>query len=221
MTASDLEQLAEGMRQHAEDQRRLLESALPRLDEARRALADQLLNGWPQLVEQLTASAALDDGGRRIRVHGDYHLGQILITEGDAVIIDFEGEPARPLAERRLKASPLRDVAGMLRSYGYAAAVGMGAATMRRPEDVERLTPFARFWESWVGAAFMRAYDTAIRDAGLLPAGSDAEATLLRMFIIDKALYELGYELNNRPDWTHVPLLGLLELLRRQQEIRA
>jgi maltose alpha-D-glucosyltransferase/alpha-amylase len=221
MTTADVEALAAGMRQHAEEQRRLLESALPRLDEPRRDLATQLLNGWPQLIEQLTASAALKDGGRRIRVHGDYHLGQILITEGDAVIIDFEGEPARPLAERRLKASPLRDVAGMLRSYGYAAAVGMGAATMRRPEDVERLTPFARFWESWVGAAFMRAYDTAVRDAGLLPAGSDAEATLLRMFIIDKALYELGYELNNRPDWTHVPLLGLLDLLRREQEIRA
>jgi maltose alpha-D-glucosyltransferase/alpha-amylase len=151
-------------------------------------------------------------GGGRIRCHGDYHLGQVLVTEGDVVIIDFEGEPARPLAERRAKASPLRDVAGMLRSFSYAALTGLGAATQTRPEDVERLAPWAELWETWVGAVFLRAYLAATRGAAFLPPDVDDLETLLQAFILDKALYELGYELNNRPDWVHIPLTGLRRL---------
>jgi maltose alpha-D-glucosyltransferase/alpha-amylase len=150
--------------------------------------------------------------GARIRCHGDYHLGQVLVTEGDIVIIDFEGEPARPIAERRAKNSPLRDVAGMLRSFSYAALAGLGAATKTRPEDVERLAPWADLWEVWVGAVFLRAYLLATRGAGFLPSESDDVDALLQGFVVDKALYELGYELNNRPDWVHIPLAGLLRL---------
>jgi maltose alpha-D-glucosyltransferase / alpha-amylase len=154
----------------------------------------------------------VSSGGERIRCHGDYHLGQILVAEGDIVILDFEGEPARPLAQRRAKCSPLRDVAGMLRSFSYAALTALNAATRTRPEDLGRLAPWARFWETWVSAVFLRAYLSATREAEILPAKDNEIETLLQAFVLDKALYELGYELNNRPDWVQIPLVGLLRL---------
>ena len=128
------------------------------------------------------------------------------------MLIDFEGEPARPLAERRAKSSPLRDVAGMLRSFGYAALTGLAAATQTRPEDVERLAPWADVWETWVGATFLRAYRDATRSASFHPAGAEDVDVLLHAFVLDKAMYELGYELNNRPDWVHIPLSGVMRL---------
>ncbi len=139
----------------------------------------------------------------------------MLITEGDVVILDFEGEPARPLAERRRKCSPLRDVAGMLRSFSYAALTAVGAATQTRPEDARRLTPWATLWETWVSAAFLRAYLAATRGAAFLPSRQPTLEILLQAYVVDKALYELGYELNNRPEWVHIPLAGLLQLRSR------
>jgi len=150
--------------------------------------------------------------GSRIRCHGDYHLGQVLVAEADIVILDFEGEPARPLIERRQKSSPLRDVAGMLRSFSYAALTGLDVATHTRPEDLARLTPWARLWETGVSSAFRHAYLAATEGTTLVPRDADDFDTLLRAFVVEKALYELAYELNNRPDWTHIPLLGLLNL---------
>jgi maltose alpha-D-glucosyltransferase/alpha-amylase len=128
------------------------------------------------------------------------------------VILDFEGEPARPVAERRDKSSPLRDVAGMLRSFSYAALTGLGVAAHTRSEDVERLSPWARFWEAGVSAAFRRAYLAATDGSSLVPHDTDDFDTLLRGYVVEKALYELAYELNTRPDWAHVPLIGLLNL---------
>jgi maltose alpha-D-glucosyltransferase/alpha-amylase len=162
------------------------------------------------LVRQLEDLPGVRDGGGRIRCHGDYHLGQVIVTEGDVMILDFEGEPARPLPARRAKCSPLRDVAGMLRSFSYAALTGLAAATATRHEDVERLAPWAEIWETWVSAAYLRAYLTATRGARFLPARTADLEALLQVFALDKALYELGYELNNRPDWVHIPLAGLL-----------
>jgi maltose alpha-D-glucosyltransferase/alpha-amylase len=154
----------------------------------------------------------LPDAGRQLRCHGDYHLGQVLVTEGDIVILDFEGEPSRPLRERRLKSSPLRDVAGMLRSFSYAALTGLGAATSTRPDDIERLAPWAEMWEEWVRGIFIAAYLTATRDATFLPARTEHRDLLLAALQMDKAFYELAYEFNNRPDWVHIPLAGLLRL---------
>jgi maltose alpha-D-glucosyltransferase/alpha-amylase len=212
LSAADIRTMAEAMDAHAREQFDLLERALPKLDERRRALATDVLTRRDDLLHQYDALENLSAAGRRIRCHGDYHLGQVLVTEGDVVIIDFEGEPARPMAERRKPSSPLRDVAGMLRSFGYAALAGLAAATQTRPEDVERLAPWAELWEAWVGAAFLRTYIGATSGASLLPATPEDRETLLNAFVLDKALYELGYELNNRPEWVHIPLTGLLRL---------
>jgi maltose alpha-D-glucosyltransferase / alpha-amylase len=150
----------------------------------------------------------------RIRVHGDYHLGQVLYTGRDFVIIDFEGEPARPLSERRIKRSPLRDVAGMLRSFHYASYSALfGQVPGVRPEDFPALEPWAHFWYIWVSVAFLKAYLAVAKDEPFLPKDSIEFQVLLDAYLLEKAIYELGYELNNRPDWLKVPLRGLLQLL--------
>lgn len=153
---------------------------------------------------------------KRIRHHGDYHLGQVLFTGDDFVIIDFEGEPARPLAARRLKTLAMRDVAGMIRSFsyaGYAAASskleGVSADESRR----QALEKWAAFWSTWVSAAYLKGY---LEEAeGSLFAGSDRaeQRILLDAFLLQKALYETSYELNNRPDWVQIPLRGILSLI--------
>ena len=211
-TAADVRALADSMAVQAQENLALLEASLNRFDERKRAFAREVLERRQELIRHFDDLRHLPGGAARIRCHGDYHLGQVLVTEGDVVIIDFEGEPARPLNSRRVKCSPLRDVAGMLRSFSYAALTGLGAATVTRPEDYDRLAPWADFWETWAGSVFLRAYLTAVRDAAILPANVDDLDLLLQGFILDKALYELGYELNNRPDWVHIPLSGILRL---------
>jgi len=175
--------------------------------------ARQILDKRERLFERFTGLASLRFAASRIRVHGDYHLGQVLWSEGDFVIFDFEGEPARPLAARRAKQSPLKDVAGMLRSFSYAAYAGLFMATVHHPDDFDRLEPWARLWEFWCSAAFLRAYLDVARGASFLPAGRAELEALLETFALDKALYESLYELNNRPDWLRIPLWGMLPLV--------
>jgi maltose alpha-D-glucosyltransferase / alpha-amylase len=147
-------------------------------------------------------------------VHGDYHLGQVLYTGRDFVIIDFEGEPARPLSERRIKRSPLRDVAGMLRSYHYVSYAALfGQIPSIRPEDFPALEPWAKFWYTWVSVAFLKAYLTTAKEDPILPKDPTELQVLLEVYLLEKAVYELGYELNNRPEWVKVPVQGLLQLL--------
>jgi maltose alpha-D-glucosyltransferase/alpha-amylase len=214
LTAVELKGLAEAMRGHADTQLRLLDAHREQLEGSRRELADQVRAMRSGLLKQFDALACVEDGGRSIRVHGDYHLGQVLVTEGDFVILDFEGEPARPLAERRLRSSPVRDVAGMLRSFSYAVLTALDVTTRARPDDRERLAPWAALWESWVSAAFVRAYLRTTAGSPMLPSRHDTLDQLLRAFMLDKAVYELGYELNNRPDWVHIPLQGILASVR-------
>jgi maltose alpha-D-glucosyltransferase/alpha-amylase len=155
-------------------------------------------------------------GGMRIRIHGDYHAGQVLHTGRDLVIIDFEGEPARPLSERRLKRSALRDVAGMIRSFHYAAYGSLLHPDLGpniRGEDSAALEPWARAWYGWVSAAFLRGYREATAGADFLPGDPDEFAMVLDAMLFHKAFYELGYELNNRPDWVAIPLRGIAQLL--------
>jgi maltose alpha-D-glucosyltransferase/alpha-amylase len=158
---------------------------------------------------------------KRIRCHGDYHLGQVLWTGKDFVIIDFEGEPARSLSERRIKRSPLRDVAGMLRSFHYAALgvlFGQHAGARHpgspiRPEDAPRLEPWVMLWYRSVSAVFTAAYLATAAQAPFLPATREELTISLRAYLLEKAIYELGYELNNRPAWVGIPLRGIRQLL--------
>jgi maltose alpha-D-glucosyltransferase/alpha-amylase len=207
--------LYQSLRSSATQAFELLRRGLERLPEAAQAEARRVL----VLESAAVARYGRLLGGRidaqRIRIHGDYHLGQVLYNGQDFLIIDFEGEPARPLGERRLKRSPLRDVAGMLRSFHYASRAlftGQGPTASVRPEDVERLEPWARFWYGSVAAAFLRGY-LAAAVGRFLPSSRDELVLLLDVFLLNKALYELGYELNNRPDWALLPLSGIRQLL--------
>jgi maltose alpha-D-glucosyltransferase/alpha-amylase len=164
---------------------------------------------------RLLMSVAPEQAGQRIRIHGDYHLGQTLRAKADFVILDFEGEPARTLEERRAKQSPLKDVAGMLRSFSYAAYAGLNAFTQRRPpnnaSDAKSLDAWTNLWLNAVSAEFLRAYKTAVAEnPQLIPAPQQAQI-LLNAYLIEKALYELLYELNNRPAWVRIPLTGIRE----------
>ncbi len=151
----------------------------------------------------------------RIRCHGDYHLGQVLHTGDDFVIIDFEGEPARSLGERRIKHSPLKDVAGMLRSFHYASHVALHGqtSTVVRAEDVPGLEMWARAWYRWVAATYLRSYLDLMSDTPVLPHRQEDMAIVLDGYLLQKALYELNYEMNNRPDWIIVPLRGIMQVL--------
>jgi maltokinase len=152
--------------------------------------------------ERLQMLSHVGAGGRVIRTHGDYHLGQTMLAERGWVILDFEGEPGRPISQRRLKRSPLRDVAGMLRSFSYAAA---GSRILRG-------TPAPEGWEERARETFLDGYFEAA-DAGLLPPGEDPTRKMLAIFELEKAVYELRYELNNRPDWVAIPTAGIVRLL--------
>ncbi len=151
--------------------------------------------------------------GQRIRIHGDYHLGQTLRSRSDFLLVDFEGEPARSLEDRRKKQSPLRDVAGMLRSFSYAAQSGLQRATQRRPDSLDAMRPWATLWENASSAAFLGGYAEAVKARPeLMPQPQEAKI-LLASLLLEKAFYELLYELNNRPTWLSIPLRGLLALL--------
>src|SRR3954454_21142679 len=152
--------------------------------------------------ERLQALSHIGAAGRVIRTHGDLHLGQTMFAERGWVILDFEGEPARPLSERRLKRSPLRDVAGMLRSFSY----------VRAGSEVLRGAPAPEGWEERARECFLEGYFEAM-EPGLLPPGQDATSNLLAVFELEKAVYELRYELNNRPDWIGIPVAGIRRLL--------
>jgi maltose alpha-D-glucosyltransferase / alpha-amylase len=149
----------------------------------------------------------------KIRIHGDYHLGQILFTGKDFVILDFEGEPARPIGERRLKRSALIDVAGMLRSFHYAAHYGLLESRTVRPVDQEVLESYADLWSARASQVFLGAYLDKAGEASFVPKEREDLQSLVRSFLIAKALYELRYELNNRPKWVAIPLRGILSLL--------
>ena len=152
----------------------------------------------------------------RTRVHGDFHLGQVLRSDGGFVIIDFEGEPAIPLSTRRIKRCPLRDAAGMVRSFHYCAHHGLLSLFSRgaaRSEERANLEPWAQHWFAWVAAAFLRGYLDTTAKAAFLPTDERELEALFTVYLLEKAVYELGYELNNRPEWVHLPLTGIRQLL--------
>jgi maltose alpha-D-glucosyltransferase/alpha-amylase len=175
--------------------------------------ARELTASRERLLDKVKSGPPFEFTTAKIRIHGDYHLGQVLWAEGDFFILDFEGETARPLEQRRAKQSPLKDVAGMLRSFSYAAYAGLFAHASARPDEFARLEPWTRIWQTWASGAFLRGYLEGTDGALFLPADPVQREALLRFFMLDKALYELNYELNNRPDWVRIPLWGIFDLL--------
>jgi maltose alpha-D-glucosyltransferase / alpha-amylase len=187
-----------------------------RLPHGVRGEASKVLKVEEGLRQRVRLLEGLKISAMRTRVHGDYHLGQVLFTGDDFVIIDFEGEPARPLSERRSKSSPLQDVAGMLRSFHYAAYVPLLAEISGREVTQERLNAldfWAQYWQTWVSATFLKAYLRTSGSASFVPQNREELAVLLDAYVITKAVYELGYELNNRPSWLRIPLQSVSKLL--------
>jgi len=180
-------------------------------EEARKVLEleDEVLKCFRSILDRKISAM-------RIRCHGDYHLGQVLYTGKDFVIFDFEGEPAHPLSERRLKRSPLRDIAGMLRSFHYAAYSALfaqQATGLIREDDLTYVEAWAHFWYLWVCVAFLKAYLPVAARERIVPQQRDELQVLLGAYLLEKAVYELGYELNNRPDWVRIPLRGIQQQL--------
>jgi len=209
--ADDLAALRQRAIDEAQESFTLLQARVDQLADAERDEARALLQQLEHVRARIAALADDGAGGVKIRYHGDYHLGQVLVTRNDFVIIDFEGEPARSFEERRAKGSALRDVAGMLRSFNYAHW-GALRRVAHSSDELDKLTPHAQAWEQQARAAFLSGYQRAVRGTPLAVA-IEPGSGLLGLFELEKALYELRYELGNRPDWVSVPLQGIKVLL--------
>ena len=200
---------------------RTLAQELPELPDETRRLAVTALGLEQSLTRRHRAVLSAEVTGVRIRIHGNYHLGELLHTGSDFVVTDFEGDPDRPLTERRIKRSPLRDIADMVRSFHYAALSplygaesGKGTLPGRvREEDRAELFGWARFWATWVSARFVQSYYAGVAGAELLPGSPDVCRELLELMVLDRAVLELGRELAHRPDWVPVPLTGLIDMM--------
>ena len=208
LTLADQEELADGIETSLERVLGLLREKMPDLRVKTRSHVQRLLDGETGLREVTESLRTRAITAAKIRHHGDYHLGQVLNTGGDFVIIDFEGEPARPLAERRQKRSPLRDVAGMLRSFHYAAH-----HALRSRSGDEAMDSWAEGWSRLVSGTFLEAWTEITREAPFTPGDRDDAQRLLAGFLLEKAIYEIGYELNHRPEWVEIPVRGLLSLV--------
>ena len=215
MTPFNQRALYQSVRGTVREALRLLERKRAELPAHLDAAAGDVLAAGARIDARLRPLVERPIGGMRIRCHGDFHAGQVLFTGRDVVIIDFEGEPARPLSERRLKRPPFVDVAGMVRSFHYAARHPLVARGRNGLGEAElaKLEAWSRFWYLAVAAAFLRGYRAATAGAPFLPNDPAGEAVLLDALLVAKAAYELRYELNNRPDWVEIPLGGLATLL--------
>ena len=219
LAAADLDALARDIREQVERALTVLRNRCGALPPPTDGQAHRVLDGVPRLLGSLDDLPAMATEATKIRVHGDYHLGQVLRTGGDFVILDFEGEPARPLTKRHEKQSPLKDVVGMLRSFDYAAYAGLFSFTRDGHGDLDRLAAWAQAWRDQTSAAFLEAYFATARGASFLPVHQAHRDLLLQAFTLDKALYELLYELNNRPDWVRIPLQGILTLVEQGEAV--
>ncbi|SDB44752.1 maltose alpha-D-glucosyltransferase/ alpha-amylase [Desulfonatronum thiosulfatophilum] len=194
----------------------LLRKNLKRIPEEQASLAREVLETEKAILERFRTIYSHKILASKIRIHGDYHLAQALYTGKDFVIIDFEGEPARALSERRLKRSALRDVAGMLRSFDYLAQMVLRNQVLARETDKAVLTAWIDAWSSAVSGMFLKSYLDLSHGHVFLPDKADEVKNLLDIFVLDKAVYELGYELNNRLDWVDLPLKGLKNIMEVQ-----
>ncbi|TAF37070.1 MAG: maltose alpha-D-glucosyltransferase [Oscillatoriales cyanobacterium] len=194
----------------------LLKKRLSKLPPEAQKLAQNLLNREELLMERFKSILNLRITADRIRCHGDFHFGQVLYTGKDFVIIDFGGERNRPLSERRMKRSPLRDVAGMLQSFNYAVTLALRnevESGMIRPENLPEMQQWANVWHRWVSLTFLNSYLVTAADASFLPKSIPELQVLLDAYILEKGVAELAYELNYRLDWAEIPMKRILQLL--------
>ena len=191
----------------------LLEKKLPDLSRVFRDEAKEVLGAEQEILAREKRLLDRRTNAAKIRIHGDYHLGQLLYTGKDFVILDFEGEPARPLSDRKLKRSALRDVAGMMRSFQYAAYSALWQPAMRK-EDVPFLEHWADLWYRQMSSVFLQSYLKTTVGAIFVPKNSDDLQIMLEAYLLDKAVYEIGYELNHRPTWVVIPIRGVKHILQ-------
>lgn len=187
---------------------------LAKFDREIRAEAEWVLAAEQEILKREERFLERKFSAMKIRIHGDYHLGQVLYTGKDFFIIDFEGEPAQAMSERRIKRSPLRDVAGMIRSFHYAAYTVLLQHGVVRSEDAQLLEAWANAWYRYVSGVFLHSYLATVAAASFIPREQQDLEIMLDAFMLDKAVYELGYELDNRPDWVRIPLQGIQGILR-------
>ena len=191
-----------------------LENYRGTIPEALKGEAGRLLAGWSEVEERIASLEPARAALLKTRVHGDLHLGQVLLCKDDFSIIDFEGDPARPIEERRAKHCILKDVVGMLRSFDYAAAVALSERLELQPQHRDSMLRAADGWRQLATSRFLEGYRAAVDGLGSYPAPEDADR-LLQLFLMEKVLYEIAHEGSNRPSWIHIPLTGLLRLLGR------
>ncbi|HMJ70244.1 MAG TPA: putative maltokinase [Cyclobacteriaceae bacterium] len=194
----------------------LLSERIDGLEAGTRTEAQKLIERRDELLSMLEHYMP-GESGARIRIHGDYHLGQVLYKDGDFFITDFEGEPGRPYAARRNKQSPLRDVAGMIRSFHYAAYASVLLDDRYRKDEHHILFPVLQKWYEQMTGVFLQSYLLSMEEKHLVPASIEEFDATLTLFLLDKAMYELVYEVNNRPDWIRIPVRGICSLIEKMR----
>jgi maltose alpha-D-glucosyltransferase/alpha-amylase len=211
------------LKQWSDEAAEEVDRLLGRLKDSRLSLPEEvgenvaaLVAARAELKKRIQRVAKMAPSGGRSRIHGDYHLGQVLIAQDDVAIIDFEGEPSRSLAERRAKSSPLRDVAGMLRSFDYAASMALDRDRQSFGVVGERAQARAEQWRAETVSAFLAAYREHVQGAATMPDDPELADALLELFLLQKGIYEIDYELGNRPAWLRIPLRGVLDLLGKE-----
>jgi maltose alpha-D-glucosyltransferase/alpha-amylase len=213
ITGDDLRAWRAAAEAEAEVAFRALRTGLDRLEQPARGDAERLLAGRDEVFRRIGAQVPEQVDAMKTRIHGDYHLGQVLVVQQDFMIIDFEGEPRKNAEERRRKQSPLRDVAGMLRSFDYAAWAALPRVVQDHPQRRDFLRRQALAWRDQTTAAFLEAYTQAIAGCPCYPADAEAARQLLALFMTEKIFYELQYELASRPVWVGIPILGAMAFL--------
>ncbi|MDY6813041.1 MAG: maltose alpha-D-glucosyltransferase [Pseudomonadota bacterium] len=210
---ADLQGWADAARAQLEAAFAALEQVGEGLDESARAQLDALRAQQARAQAMIEDCVQVAEPGQKTRLHGDFHLGQVLVVPEDFYLVDFEGEPAKPLAQRRQKHSPLRDVAGMVRSFHYAAATALPNIVQRGADTRGDAAHYLRQWQEATSRTFLDTYFEAVGGCPSIPADEDSRQRLLRLFLLEKAAYEICYEANNRPHWLGIPSAGALELL--------
>jgi maltose alpha-D-glucosyltransferase/alpha-amylase len=217
ITAEDIGQWRRELEASAAEMLAKLERERARLPASAQELVERLIADRDRLFHLIRTLIPHEAEAQKTRYHGDFHLGQVLAVKNDFFIIDFEGEPARPLADRRRKSSPLRDVAGMIRSFDYASFTAVRQLAEARPAAEQRMLELAEAWRQRAVDGFRAAYRKAMRGCAAYPVSKNQGRRILAFFTLEKAIYEISYELANRPGWVDIPLKGVLGILARME----